>query len=223
MVLLKNGRALALEGAVANAPALMVTWFRGSETGSALADLLCGRSAPSARLPVSFPQASGQEPFYYARKTTGRPNGPGELEPYKAHYRGVRNAALFPFGHGLTYGRIAYSGLDLGGGRLAWDGEITLRATLTNSGRRSADEVAQLYVRDLAASVTQPTRLLKAFRRVALASGGSQQVSFTLRRTDLQFLGVDLRPTVEPGDFRVWIAPSAEAEGVSGVFTLEPA
>ncbi len=220
IVLLKNGRALALEGAVANAPALLVTWFLGSETGSALADLLFGRAAPSARLPVSFPRKSGQEPFYYARRTTGRPNGPGPLQPYKAHYRGVPNTALFPFGHGLTYGLITYAGLDLGDARLAWDGEITLRASIANAGLHAAEEVVQLYVRDLAASVTQPMRLLKAFRRVALAPGALREVSFTLRRADLEFVGLDLRPTVEPGDFRVWIAPSAEAQGVSGVFSL---
>ena len=224
VVVLKNGRALALEGAVLAAPSILVTWFLGSQTGPAIADVLFGRTAPSARLPVSFPRRPGQEPYYYAHKTTGRPNPPGELQPYKAHYRGVPNSALFPFGHGLTYGRIAYGTLAVGGGgRLAWDGEITLSTTVRNSGARAAVEVVQLYVRDLAASVTQPARLMKAFQRVPLAPGESKTVSFPLRRADLTFLGRDLKPVAEPGAFQAWIAPSAEAEGAAGGFVLLPA
>lgn len=106
VVLLKNGRALALEGAVLAAPAILVTWFLGSESGPATADILFGREGPSARLPVSFPQVPGQVPYYYAHKRTGRPNPAGPLQPYKTHYREASNAARFPFGHGLTYGRI---------------------------------------------------------------------------------------------------------------------
>jgi beta-glucosidase len=220
VVLLKNGRALALEGAVLAAPAILVTWFLGSESGPATADILFGREGPSARLPVSFPQVPGQVPYYYAHKRTGRPNPPGPLQPYKAHYREASNAARFPFGHGLTYGRIEYTGLDLGGGTLAWDGTLTVRATITNRGTRDAEEVVQLYIHDQTASLTRPVRELKAYRKIKLAAGQSQEVRFTLTRADLQFLGHDSRPTVETGLFRVWVAPSAEAEGVSGSFRL---
>ncbi len=111
IVVLKHGRALALEGAVLNASAILATWFLGTETGNAIADVLFGAYSPSGRLPASFPRRSGQEPYYYAHKSTGRPNPPGELQPYKAHFRGIPNAALFPFGHGLTYGKIEYSRL----------------------------------------------------------------------------------------------------------------
>ena len=127
---------------------------------------------------------------------------------------------MFPFGHGLTYGVIGYSGLDLGRARLAADGMLTVRATIENRGTHAADEVVQLYVRDLAASITRPVRELKAFRRVSLAPGERQVVAFTVRRGDLTFIGRDLKPTVEPGRFRLWIAPSAQAEGVSGEFVL---
>jgi beta-glucosidase len=220
VVLLRNGRALALAGAVLAAPAILVTWFLGSQDGPAIADILFGRVAPSARLPVSFPQATGQEPYHYDHKSSGRPNPPGPLQPYKAHYREFANEALFPFGHGLTYGVIGYADLDLGGGQLAAGGTITLGATVSNSGRRVAQEVVQLYVHDVAASVTRPVRELKAFRTISLKPGERRQVSFTLRREDLLFIGRDLKRTVEPGRFRVWIAPSAEAEGVSGEFSL---
>ncbi|MDB5674048.1 MAG: beta-glucosidase [Sphingomonas bacterium] len=221
VILLKNGRALALDGAVLAAPTILVTWFLGSEGGPAIADILFGRASPSGRLPVSFPRAPGQEPYYYAHKATGRPNPQGPLEAYKAHYRGIPNSALFPFGHGLTYGQVAYAGLETSdGGRLAPDGTLTVSATVTNTGKAAADEVVQLYVHDVTASITRPVRQLKAYRRVSLAPGKSEKVSFTLRRSDLTFIGADMRPVAEPGDFLVWIAPSAEADGASGRFTL---
>ena len=223
VVLLRNGRALALEGAVLAAPALLVTWFLGSESGPAIADILFGVEGPSGRLPVSFPFATGQEPLYYAHKATGRPNPPGPPQEYKAHYREAPDAARFAFGQGLTYGKIAYSAIDMGGGRLAWDGALTVRATVTNGGAHPAIEVVQLYVHDVVASVTRPVRQLKGFQRVALAPGETKTVAFTLRRSDLLFIGRDLTPTVEPGAFRLWVAPSAQAEGVSGDFTLTAA
>lgn len=220
VVLLRTGRALALTGSVLAAPAILVTWFLGSQDGHAIADVLFGKTGPSARLPVSFPHATGQEPFHYDHKSTGRPNPPGQLLEYKTHYREFGNEALFPFGHGLTYGTIHYDGLDLGEGRLTAQGVQTIRATISNSGNRSADEVVQLYVNDLTASVTRPVRELKAFRKVTLQPGERKVVTFTIRRDDLMFVGQDLRPTVEAGRFRIWVAPSAQSEGVSGEFLL---
>jgi beta-glucosidase len=220
VVLLKHGRALALEGAVANAPAILATWFLGTETGNAIADVLFGAYSPSGRLPASFPRASGQEPYYYAHKSTGRPNPAGPLEPYKAHFRGIPNSALYPFGHGLTYGKIDYSDLKLSSPTLPMNGTIELSATVTNRGPRRAEEVVQLYTHDKVASLTRPVRELKAFRKVALAPSQSEVVRFTLRSSDLSFVGRDNRWMTEPGTFDVWIAPSAEAEGVHGTFEL---
>lgn len=219
VVLLRTGRALALAGAVRDAPALLVTWFLGSQDGPAIADVLFGAVSPSARLPVSFPRATGQVPYYYAHRSTGRPNPPGALQPYKTHFRELPNSALFAFGHGLTYGKIAYSDLSLSR-RTLGDAPLTIRATIANNGAVAATEVVQLYVHDVAASVTQPVRVLKAFTRVTLAPGERQEVRFTLTRADLSFTGRDLRPTVEPGAFRLWVAPSAEAEGLAGTFML---
>ena len=220
IVVLKHGRALALEGAVADAPAILATWFLGTETGNAIADVLFGAYSPSARLPASFPWKSGQEPYYYAHKPTGRPNPPGDLQPYKAHFRGIPNSARFPFGHGLTYGKIEYSGFALSAPGMPLNGSIQVSATITNRGKRAAEEVAQLYIHDRVASVTQPVRELKAFHKVALAPGQSEVVRFTLTPADLAFYGLEDRPTVEPGTFDVWIAPSAQAEGVHGSFDL---
>jgi beta-glucosidase len=221
VVVLTNGRALALSGAVANAPAILVSWFLGSESGRAIADVIFGDYSPAGRLPCSFPRSPGQQPYYYSHKPTGRPNpGDAKLEPYKAHYRGIPNSALYPFGHGLTYGKVAYSDLSAPAA-LAWDGEITVSAKITNSGTRACEEVVQLYTRDRAASVTRPVRELKAFRKVALAPGASETVTFKLSRKNLLFIGRENKPTVEPGMFDVWIAPSAETEGVHATFELK--
>ena len=220
VVVLKHGRALALLGAVANAPAILATWFLGTETGNAIADVLFGAYGPSGRLPASFPRASGQEPYYYAHKSTGRPNPPGELQPYKAHFRGIPNSALYPFGHGLTYGKIEYSGFSQTGPTIPMNGTIEVAAIVTNRGTRAAEEVVQLYTHERTASFTRPVRELKAFRKVALAPGQSEVVRFTLRAADLSFYGGDGKLRLEPGTFDVWIAPSAETDGVRGSFDL---
>ncbi|MBB2758245.1 UNVERIFIED_ORG: beta-glucosidase [Xanthomonas campestris] len=220
-VLLSTGRALALEEPVLECAAILVTWFLGSAAGVALADILLGAQAPSGRLPVSFPHAVGQVPYTYVHPPTGRPNPrPDELEPYTTHYRTAPNTALFPFGHGLTYGRIDYAELSLSDTRLPANGSVRISARIYNRGTRDADEVVQLYVRDRSASVTRPVRELKDFRKLAVPAGGSALVEFVLRRADLLFIGQALQPTVEPGVFDVWVAPSAEAAGLTASFEL---
>lgn len=218
VVLLRNGRAMELSGAVKDARAILVTWFLGSETGNSVADVLFGDHAPTGRLPVSFPHFSGQSPYYYAHKNTGRPAASRE-EGFKAQFRETGNEALYPFGHGLTYAPVQYSAVRLSSPTMAWNGELTASVTLTNAGERPAEEVVQLYVRDRVATITQPVRLLKGFRRVLVPPGGSVEVSLPLRFDDLLFLGPDLRPTVEPGEFDLWLAPNAQT-GEPVRFTL---
>ncbi|KAB7762666.1 glycoside hydrolase family 3 N-terminal domain-containing protein [Xanthomonas sp. LMG 12461] len=221
VVVLSNGRALVLEGAVLDAPAILVSWFLGSASGPALADILLGVHGPSGRLPVSFPHESGQSPYYYAHKPTGRPDPrPNALTPFTTHYRTISNTALFPFGHGLTYGRIEYGELTLSTSRLAAGGTLKVAARIHNRGHRDAEEVVQLYVRDRSASITRPVRELKDFRKVAVPAGGSASVDFVLRREDLLFVGQALKPTVEPGQFDLWVAPSAQAPGLTASFEL---
>jgi beta-glucosidase len=220
VVVLKHGRALALEGAVANAQAILATWFLGTETGHSIADVLFGDYSPSGRLPASFPRRSGQQPYYYAHKRTGRPNADPTLENYKARFRDITNSALYPFGHGLTYGKIAYSDFAISAPSMGMNGEITVKARITNSGRHTAEEVVQLYTHDRVASITRPVRELKAFRKIKLAPGQSEVVRFTVKPANLSFYGVNDQPVVEPGTFDIWIAPSAEGEGLKGSFEL---
>ena len=218
VVILRHGRAMELSGAVKDAPAILATWFLGSETGNSVADILFGDHAPTGRLPVSFPHFSGQSPFYYAHKTTGRPAASRD-QGFKAQFRETGNNALHPFGHGLTYGRIHYSATRLSAPTMPWEGQLTASVTVSNEAAREASEVVQLYIRDRAASITQPVRLLKAFRRVTVPANGSVEVSIPLAFADLLFLGQDLKPTVEPGLFDVWLAPNAQA-GEAVQFTL---
>ncbi len=223
VVVLKNGRALALSGAVRNAQAILVTWFLGSESGHAIADIMFGDFGPSGRLPVSFPRRSGQQPFYYDRKNTGRPADPNlEEEEYKARYRETPNTALYPFGHGLTYGRIEYGPIELSAQEMALDGAIQVAVTVTNRGARAAEETVQLYIHDRVASLTQPGRLLKDFKAVLLEPGQSARVAFGLRPSQLTFINADLESVVEPGLFDVWIAPSAQGGPVATFRVVAP-
>lgn len=208
VVLLRHGRALALTGAVKAAPAIMATWFLGSETGHSIADLVFGDHAPQGRLPVSFPQASGQEPFYYNHRRTGRPQLTDDKN-YKARYREVTDEPLYPFGHGLLYSSVEYSPTAVSAATMPWGGSVTVTATVTNTGKRRCHEVAQLYINDKVASLTQPVRALKGIGHLDLDPGQSATVSFTLTRADLGFVHPDRSSYAEAGAFDVWIAPSA--------------
>ena len=218
VVLLRHGRALALTGVVRDARAIMATWFLGSETGPAIAEVLFGDHSPRGRLPVSFPQASGQQPFYYNHRRTGRPQLTKE-KAYKARYREFATAPLYPFGHGLTYSTINYGATQVSGPTMRRNGKIRVSATISNTGGRSAHEVAQLYFCDRVASVTRPVRQLCGVRHLDLQPGQSTTVEFELSEQDLAFVHPDLKRFAEPGEFDVWIAPSAEG-GTPARFVL---
>ena len=190
IILLTTGRPLALDPAVLEADAVLVTWFLGSEGGGhAVADLLFGDVGPSGRLPVTFPRATGQEPLYYDRRPTGRGDTPARQDRFKTVYIDQPREPLFAFGHGLTHGEVRYGATELSADTMAAGDSMNVSAEVTNAGERAATEVVQLYVRDRAASVAQPIRSLKAFRRVTLAPGQTERVRFALTADDLAFLG----------------------------------
>jgi beta-glucosidase len=198
--------------------------------GPAIAKIVLGRSAPSGRLPITFPRTVGQVPIYYAHLNTGRPAAESELgvpmgnpaQPagYTSKYIDVDFTPEYPFGYGLTYSTIEYSKPRLSSPVLRGDQSITVSAEIANHGMRDVTETVQLYIRDLVASVAQPVRKLRGFQRIALKAGESRQVSFSISRSDLAFYDEHMRLVTEPGRFQVWIAPDA-ARGVSGEFELQ--
>jgi beta-glucosidase len=218
------GRPLVIPRLAHQASALLVAWHGGIRTGRAVADLLFGAANPSGRLTASFPRAVGQIPVYYAHKRTGRPaEGAGTLqfdEPFKSRYLDEPNTPLFPFGFGLSYTTFAYRDLHVETPTLAADGLLVASAQIENTGQRSGTEVVQLYVRDLVASVTRPVRELKAFQRLTLDPGETRTVRFEVPAHQLAFTGLDMQPTLEPGEFHLWIALDSST-GLRGNFTLQ--
>ena len=203
VVVLMNGRPLAIPGVVAAVPAVVEAWHGGSQAGHAIAQVLFGDYNPSGKLPISFPRHVGQLPYSYNHKNTGRPNPVPEV--FWSHYADAPNDPLFPFGFGLSYTTFSYSEPRVSAAEMSHDGELRVSFTLTNTGPRAGTEVVQLYVRDLVGSVTRPVKELKGFQKVELGAGQSREVSFTLKASDLAFYTAAARWEAEPGAFKVFV------------------
>jgi beta-glucosidase len=219
VLVLMNGRPLILEWTADHVPAIVETWFLGVEAGNATADVLFGDVNPSGRLPVTFPRVLGQVPLYYNHRNTGRPFAADNK--YTSKYLDVPNPPRYPFGFGLSYTTFAYRDLRLSTARARTSDTVTATITVTNSGNREGTEVVQLYIRDEVASVARPVRELKAFQRVTLKPGESRAVNLRVAVRDLAFYGLDMKPVVEPGTFRVYVGPNS-AEGLEATFECIP-
>ncbi|HSL22754.1 MAG TPA: beta-glucosidase BglX [Vicinamibacterales bacterium] len=217
VIVLMNGRPLAIPELADNAPAILEAWFPGTEAGHAVADVLFGKVNPGGKLPVTFPRAAGQEPIYYNHKSTGRP--PDEKDKYTSKYLDVHWTPVFPFGHGLSYTEFRLANLRLSATRLGAGGTVEVSADVTNAGKRAGDEVVQLYVQDVVASVTRPVQELKGFQRVTLAPGETRRVAFTLGPQELGFYDRGMKWMVEPGEFRVRVSNSSVG-GLAGSFEV---
>ncbi|GAB3098237.1 beta-glucosidase [Aestuariicella hydrocarbonica] len=211
IVILRNGRALALKGAVRDANAILVGWYLGTATGPALTDILFGDVAPSGRLPMSFPLESGQQPYYYARELSGRPPAADSKQHFTSHFLDIPNQPLYPFGHGLSYSEIEYSTTHCNKNTITKGESLLVSCYLQNRGGRTVFETAQLYLHDNAASVVQPVRKMIDFTRVKLLPGEKKKIQFTVDSSALSFLDRNLTTRLEAGAFTVWIAPSATA------------
>ena len=220
---LMSGRPLAIPWAAQHVRAILQAWHGGVRTGRAVADILFGDASPSAKLTVSFPRTTGQIPVYYAHKNTGRPYlGEGTVQfdqAYRSNYIDESNRPLFPFGHGLSYSSFAYSDLTVETPMVGVEDTLVVSATVRNTGERSGEEIAQLYVQDLVGSVTRPVKELKGFQRVVLGPGEAARVRFEVPAGLLGFHGPDLSYRVEAGRFRVWIGPDCET-GLDGAFMV---
>jgi len=208
IVVLMNGRPLTINWIAENAPAILETWFAGTQGGAAIADVLFGDVNPGGKLPVTFPRAVGQLPLYYNHKNTGRP--PDANNKYTSKYLDVPWTPLFPFGHGLSYTQFRLTNLQLSAQMISLDGRLTASVEVENTGRRTGDEVVQLYLTDVASSVTRPVKELKGFERVTLRAGERRRVQFTLTPQHLGFYNRELRFVVEPGAFKVMVGTSSE-------------
>ncbi|HXL79434.1 MAG TPA: glycoside hydrolase family 3 N-terminal domain-containing protein, partial [Pyrinomonadaceae bacterium] len=218
IVVLINGRPLTVGWIFENTPAVLEAWMGGTEAGNAIADVLFGDVNPSGKLPVTFPRTVGQVPIYYNHMNTGRP--PEANNRYTSKYLDVPWTPLFPFGYGLSYTRFKITNLQLSAQRISATGRLTASVEVENVGKRSGDEVVQLYIRDVAASMTRPVKELKGFQRLTLQPGEKKRVEFLLTGAELGFWNRELRFTVEPGKFEVMVGANSE-ELLEATFTIE--
>jgi len=214
-VVLMNGRPLTINWVADNSPAILETWFAGTMAGPAIADTLFGDAVPGGKLPVTFPRSTGQVPIYYNHKNTGRPYK--DSEKYTSKYLDLPNTPLFPFGFGLSYTTFKLSNLRLDKLKIRPGETLRVNVTVENTGDIAGDEVVQLYIHDVAASVTRPVRELRGFRRIHLKPGEKTELEFNLTGKDLEFPGCDMKPVIEPGEFEIFVGNSSVG-GLGSIF-----
>lgn len=220
-LLVVNGRPLDLSWEDENVDAILEAWYLGTMAGHGMADVISGDYNPSARLTMSFPRNVGQVPIYYNHKPTGRPLPIEAPETdYKSKYVDSPNSPLYPFGYGLSYTTFSVSNLKLDQESFSKGGKINATVEVANTGNRDGELVVQMYIRDVAGSVTRPVKELKGFEKVALKAGEKKHVSFTIDESLLAFYGIDMKKKAEPGDFIVWVGQSSADESNSARFSL---
>ncbi|MDP9089382.1 MAG: glycoside hydrolase family 3 C-terminal domain-containing protein [Pseudomonadota bacterium] len=202
------GRPLVVPWLVEKSNAVLAAWFLGSEAGHAIGDVVTGRVSPSGRTPVTWARSVGQIPIFFGERPTGRPADPADR--YTSKYLDVPNEALFPFGHGLTYGRFVLSNLRVTPVNVEDIDTIRIRVDVRNEGQRAAQETVFLFTHDKVASVARPLLELKGFTKIDLQPGQAGTVNLTLRATELRFLGPQLEPVFEPGEFEIFVGPCAD-------------
>jgi beta-glucosidase len=198
VVVLVGGSAITMPW-LEQVDAVLDAWYPGQEGGNAVADVLFGRANPGGRLPLTFPMHEGQVPLHYAHKPTGRGDD----------YLDLTGHPLFPFGHGLSYTQFAYRDLQVDVRPVSDSVALRVTFTVQNTGGRDGDEVVQLYLRDVLASVARPIQELVGFARLSLATGGSKRVTFDVKRSQLQFLDASMKLVEEPGVWRVMVGGSS--------------
>jgi beta-glucosidase len=217
VLVLTNGRPLALPWAAANIPSILEAWHLGTQSGNAIAQVLYGDYNPSGKLPMTFPRSVGQVPIYYNYKSTGRPgDGQPSESVFWSHYTDVENTPLYPFGHGLSYSKFEYANLKLNTRSLDKGGKITASVEVKNTSTVDGKEVVQLYIRDLFASVTRPVKELKGFELVEIKAGQTKTVTFTIDEKTIEFYTANKKWEAEHGDFKVYVGGSSYTSLESG-------
>ncbi|HUI26688.1 MAG TPA: glycoside hydrolase family 3 N-terminal domain-containing protein [Candidatus Kryptonia bacterium] len=214
VVVLISGRPLAVPWIAEHVPAVLAAWVPGEEGGSAVADVLFGDVNPGGKLPLSLPRSVGQVPAYYNHKPSGGRSN------WKGDYVGMSSRPLFPFGHGLSFTTFEYRNLTIDPSRVRAGESVRIEIEVKNVGARTGDEVVQLYVHDVVASVTRPIKALKGFKRVTLAPGANKRVTFDLAVNQLAFYDRDMKLVVEPGTIEVMIGSSSDDIRLTGQFEI---
>lgn len=204
-----SGRATVMTWEDANFPSILNVGFGGSEVGAAICDVLFGDKVPSGKLTVTMPKSVGQIPLFYNHLPTGRPLTGGWFTKFQTNYLDIDNEPLYPFGYGLSYTTFAYAKPTISSSTLSNNGELKVSVAVTNTGNYDADEIVQLYVRDLVGSVSRPVKELKGFERISLKKGETKTVTFTITPEDLKFYNQQLEYKNEPGDFEVMVGPNS--------------
>lgn len=215
-VVLFNGRPLVITELSKIAPAILETWFGGTEAGNAISDILFGDVNPSGKLTMSFPRNTGQIPVFYNCKNTGRPVDPEKpFEKYRSNYLDILNTPLYPFGYGLSYTTFVYSDIQMKKYGFHGNEEITAAVDISNTGDRDGVEIVQLYIRDLVGDVTRPLKELKGFKRVLIKKGETKNIVFTLTPGELSYYHQDMSYKYDPGNFELFIGTnSAESRSI---------
>ncbi|MEY4150251.1 MAG: hypothetical protein RL555_855 [Bacteroidota bacterium] len=211
IVLISAGRPLVFNWIADNVPALVYTWWLGTQAGNAIADVLFGDHNPSGKLPITFPRNEGQLPIYYNYLSTGRPFKSDTDNTYVTAYIDLPNSPRYVFGYGLSYTSFQYGSVQLSTNTLLKGQSIQARVTVTNTGKYAGDEVVQLYLQDVVGSIVRPVRELKAFEKVRLNPGESREVIFTLDPAALSFFNDKLELIAEPGLFHIYIGGNSQA------------
>ncbi|WPR72653.1 glycoside hydrolase family 3 N-terminal domain-containing protein [Flavobacterium sp. NG2] len=220
VVLINAGRPLVFNWTADSVPAILYTWWLGSEAGNAIADVLFGDYNPSAKLPMTFPRDEGQIPIYYNHFNTGRPAPNDTATHYVSAYIDLKNSPKFPFGFGLSYTQFEYSNLKLSQTKMKKNETIELAFQLKNTGKVAGEEVVQLYLRDKVGSVVRPVIELKDFQKIKLNPGETKTIRFSINKEKLSFYGKDLNWIAEPGDFDLMIGSSSTDIRLKTIFEL---
>jgi len=209
VVVLINGQPLGIPHIVEKANGVLEAWYAGQEGGTALADILFGDTNPGGKLPVTVARSVGQLPMFYNQKPSAHRG-----------YHFESKDPLFPFGYGLSYTTFEIGTPKLSSGRIGIDGSVKVAVDVRNTGSMQGDEVVQLYVRDVASSITRPVKELKGFRRVSLQPGATTTVEFTLGKDAFAFWNEDMKYVVEPGEFNIMAGPNS-ADLKTATLTVE--
>jgi len=208
IVVLINGRPLTIDWISKNIPAVIETWFLGDQAGNAIADVLFGDYNPSGKLTTTFPRSVGQIPLFYNHMNTGRP--PSKTDKYTSKYIDSPVSPLYPFGYGLSYTNFKFSDLKVDKEKISVNDSVEVSVKVKNTGKYAGTEIAQLYIRDLVASVTRPVKELKGFKRIFLNPGETKTINFTIVPKSLEFYNIDMKKTIEPGKFNVMVGGNSE-------------